>query len=372
MSLLVQQNNSRGNPLAVDLDHILTHTEGLWEDLRGKRLFITGSTGFFGCWLLESFAWANDKLDLNASALVLTRNYDAFKKSAPHLAANPAIQFHIGDVRDFNFPKGEFSHIIHAAATSASATFHGEDPLVKFDTVVEGTRHTLDFAVQCHARKFLLTSSGVVYGKQPPDMTHIPEDYCGAPNPADPNSAWGVSKWAAEFLCTLYSRKYGIETKIARCFSFVGPYLPLDIHYAIGNFIRDGLNGGPIQVNGDGTPYRSYLYAADLAIWLWTILFKGELCRPYNVGSEEDMTIADLANTVAQSFQKPIEVRIAKSPAPNMPPERYVPSTKRAREECGLHQIIDLREGIKRTLYNLGLRINESCCFEYCDKKIDR
>jgi dTDP-glucose 4,6-dehydratase len=338
------------NPLSQDLDHILTHTEGLWKDLWGKRLFITGGTGFFGCWLLESFAWANDKLDLNASVLVLTRDYDAFQKNAPHLAANPAIQFHIGDVRNFNFPEGEFSHIIHAAATSAVATFHNEDPLVKFDTVVEGTRHTLDFAAQCHAKKFLMTSSGAVYGKQPFDMTHISEDYCGAPDTTDPNSAWGESKRAAEFLCTYYSRKYGIETKIARCFSFVGPYLPLDIHYAIGNFIRDGLNGGPIQVNGDGTPYRSYLYAADLAIWLWTILFKGESCYPYNVGSEEDITIAELADTVAQCFQKPIAVKVAKMPEPGKPAERYIPSTKRVREQFYLRQTIDLRDGIKRTI----------------------
>ena len=340
----------RVNPLAGDLDHILAHTEGLWEDLRGKRLFITGGTGFFGCWLLESFVWANDNLDLNASALVLTRNYDAFQKNAPHLAVNPAIRFHIGDVRNYNFPEGEFSHIIHAAATSAVATFNNENPLVKFDTVVEGTRHTLDFAAQCHAMKFLLTSSGAVYGKQPSGMTHVSEDYCGAPDTADPNSAWGEGKRAAECLCALYSRKYGIETKIARCFSFVGPHLPLDIHYAIGNFIRDALNGGPIRVNGDGTPYRSYLYAADLAIWLWTILFKGESCNAYNVGSEEDVTIAELANTVAQSFQKPIEVRIAESPVPNRPPERYVPSTKRAQMDLGLRQFIDLRTAIKRTI----------------------
>jgi nucleoside-diphosphate-sugar epimerase len=337
------------NPLAVDLDHILLHTRYLWEEVRNQRIFITGGTGFFGCWLLENFAWVNDKLNLNASAMVLTRNYDVFKKKAPHLASHPSIQCHIGDVRNFAFPEGEFSHIIHAA-TSASAKLNNEDPLLMFDTIVEGTRHALDFAAQCHAKKFLLTSSGAVYGRQPSDMTHIPEDYCGAPDPADPNSAYGEGKRAAELLCALYAKKYAIETKIARCFAFVGPYLPLDIHYAIGNFIRDGLNGGPIQVNGDGTPYRSYLYAADLAIWLWTILFKGSTCRPYNVGSEEEITIAELANTVAQCFQKPIEVRIAKLPDPNRSPERYVPSTKRAREECDLCQTIDLIGSINRTI----------------------
>jgi len=350
MPLQTQRSNLRDNPLAEDLCHILTQTEGLWEELRGKRLFITGGTGFFGCWLLESFVWANDKLGLKASALVLTRDYRAFQKKAPHLAANPAIQFHIGDVRNYNFPEGEFSHIIHAAATSASATFQGEDPLLKFDTIVEGTRHTLDFAAKCHARKFLLTSSGAVYGRQPSDMTHVSEDYCGAPDPLDPNSAWGESKRAAEFLCAYYSRKHGIETKIARCFTFVGPYLPLDIHYAIGNFIMDALNGGPIQVNGDGTPYRSYLYSADLVIWLWTILCRGNACRPYNVGSEEDLTITELAHQVAGVFEPRVAVQISGHPTPDKPAERYVPSTQRAHTELGLQQYIALPEAIRRTV----------------------
>jgi nucleoside-diphosphate-sugar epimerase len=341
------------SPLALDLDHILHHTKELWEELRGKQIFITGGTGFIGCWLLESFAWANARLDLHASALVLTRDFNAFQKKAPHLAANPAIKFIIGDVRDFTFPTGEFSHIIHAA-TSASAKLNSEDPLLMFDTIIEGTKHTLDFAAQCQATKFLLTSSGAVYGRQPANMTHISEDYCGAPDPADPNSAYGEGKRAAELLCSLHSKKYCIETKIARCFAFVGPYLPLDIHYAIGNFIRDGLNGGPIHVNGDGEPYRSYLYAADLAIWLWTILFKGESCRPYNVGSEEDVTIADLAHTVAQCFQKPVEVRIAKLADPYISPERYVPATKLARESLGIHQIVSLEDAIKSTIQRLS------------------
>jgi len=127
------------NPLAEDLDHILKHTEGLWEELRDQRIFITGGTGFFGCWLLESFAWANDNLHLNAESLVLTRNYEAFLKKAPHLATNPAIKFHIGDVRDFEFPEGQFPFVIHAA-TEASAKLNETNPLLMWDTIIEGTR----------------------------------------------------------------------------------------------------------------------------------------------------------------------------------------------------------------------------------------
>jgi dTDP-glucose 4,6-dehydratase len=245
------------NLLAEDLDHILKHTEGLWEELRGKRIFITGGTGFFGCWLLESFAWANDKLNLNAEALVLTRNYESFLKKAPHLATNPAIKFHIGDVRDFEFPQGHFPFVIHAA-TEASAKLNEENPLLMWDTIIEGTRHTLEFSRHAGTKKFLLTSSGAVYGKQPPEMTRIPEEYTGAPDPTDPNSAYGEGKRAAEMLCAMYAKMYGIQTKIARGFTFVGPYLPLDIHYAIGNFISDGLQGSPIEIKGDGTTYRSY------------------------------------------------------------------------------------------------------------------
>ena len=343
-----------GNRLAADLDHILEHTRDLWEDLRGGRIFITGGTGFFGCWLLESFAWANDQLRLNASALVLTRNLKAFRRKVPHLTENPAIKFHTGDVRSFDFPAGSFTHVIHAA-TESSEKLNTEEPLTMFDTIVEGTHRTLDFTLQSGAQKFLITSSGAVYGRQPPDLTHIPEEYTGAPDPTDPHSAYGEGKRAAETLCTLYAKHNGIEMKIARCFAFVGPYLPLDIHFAIGNFIRDGLNGGPIVVSGDGTPQRSYLYAADLAIWLWTILFKGQSCRAYNVGSEESLSITEVACRVAQQFRPDMQVKILGIPDPSKPIERYVPLIARAQDELGLHQIRELQDSIRRTIeFNRG------------------
>jgi dTDP-glucose 4,6-dehydratase len=312
------------NILQNDLEHILNHTRDLWEELRGKRIFITGGTAFIGCWLLESFVWANTKLKLDSSALVLTRNPEAFRSKALHLYENPAIQFHTGDVRNFEFPQGEFSYIIHAALGTDS-TSAIQNPLPLFEGIVQGTRRTLEFAKSCNASKFLFTISGAVYGKQPNDITHISEDYEGAPITTELSSAYGEGKRAAEFLCGSYSKQFGFEAIIARCFTFVGPYLPLNETYAVGNFIGDALQGGTIRVKGDGTPYRSYLYAADLAIWLWTILFQGVSCRPYNVGSENFLSISSLAEIVSKAFHPQREIRILAKAMQDKPIDRYVP-----------------------------------------------
>ncbi|MBE3119892.1 MAG: NAD-dependent epimerase/dehydratase family protein [Candidatus Atribacteria bacterium] len=347
------------NSLAADLDHILDHTRLLWEDLRGERLFITGGTGFLGCWLLESFLWINERLKLDAHVTVLTRSPAAFIAKIPHLALAENVSLLAGDIRTFVFPTGTFSHVIHAA-TDASAKLNAENPLLMLDTITEGTRRTLDFSSQCGAKNFLLTSSGAVYGKQPADLTHIPEDYLGAPDLFNPQSAYGQGKRLAEHFCALYGKTSRMEIKIARCFAFVGPYLPLDIHFAIGNFIRDGLNGGPIIVQGDGTPQRSYLYAADLAIWLLTILFKGQALRPYNVGSDESLSIAEVVQRVAEQFPAKIAVEIRGTPNPQKPLERYVPDIKRAKNELGLDVWVDLASGIRRTIkiFNIESRVH--------------
>src|SRR6267378_3748995 len=80
-----------------DVDHILEHTHGMWEDLRGARLFVTGGTGFFGRWMLEGFLRANDDLSLGAQATVLTRDPRRFAVAAPHVAGHAAVMLHPGD-----------------------------------------------------------------------------------------------------------------------------------------------------------------------------------------------------------------------------------------------------------------------------------
>jgi nucleoside-diphosphate-sugar epimerase len=344
-----------GNPLAADLKHILDYTWDVWEDLRGARIFITGGTGFFGCWFLESFAAANRVFELNATAAVLTRDEKAFATRCPNLAADPAIVLYEGDVRSFAGPSGMFTHVIHAA-TPASAALNDAQPLVMLDTIIEGTRRVLDFAVRSGAKKFLLTSSGAVYGKQPSDLTQIPETYAGMPDTMNPGAAYAEGKRVAELLCAVYSRNHGIETKIARCFAFVGPHLPLDAHFAAGNFIRDSLRGGPIRIQGDGTPVRSYLYAADLMIWLWTILVRGKSCRPYNVGASEEISILELAES-ASRLGSGISVITAQRPVAGAAPQRYVPSVKRARKELNLEPIVPLHEAVRRTAVWCGEKV---------------
>jgi dTDP-glucose 4,6-dehydratase len=316
--------------------------------MRGQRLFITGGTGFFGCWLLESFCHINHALGLNASATVLTRNPAHFRAKAPHVASDPHVQLLAGDVRDFRFPDGTFPFVIHAA-TAASARQATEAPLEMLSTIVAGTERALQFAATHETVRFLLTSSGAVYGKQPASMTHVPEDYAGCPDPLDPASVYAEGKRMAELLCSLYQKTKRIECAIARCWAFCGPHLPLDAHFAVGNFIGNVLEGKPIQIQGDGTPRRSYLYAADLAIWLWAMLFRAPALVPINLGSEEDLSILDIAQKVAKVLNPSMAIHVARVPVPGAAPSRYVPAVRRAKELLGLQQIVGLEEAIRRT-----------------------
>ena len=164
----------------------------------------------------------------------------------------------------------------------------------------------------------------------------------------DPAAAYGHSKRVSEFLCASYAQVYGFAAVIARLFAFLGPHLPLDGNFAIGNFVRDALAGGPIRVHGDGSPYRSYLYAADLAVWLWTLLLRGESAVPYNVGSSSAVTIRELAGRVRDVVEPGAAIEIARPPAPGAPALRYVPSVRRAEEGLGLGAWIPLDEGLRR------------------------
>ncbi len=333
-----------------DLDMICDSTESLWQSLRKQQLFVTGGTGFFGRWLLESFVAANDRFSLGARATVLTRNPVGFRSACPHLADSPSIGLLQGDMQTFSFPQGEFPFVIHGAADVSAARGRGSsgnsDLLV---STFDGTRRMLDFAASHGAGRFLLISSGAVYGPQPQSLSHIPESYNGAPDPCLPQSAYGEGKRAAEALCSAYSEATGMECVIARPFAFVGPHLPLDQGFAIGDFIRSALAGEPMVIRGDPHTMRSYLYAAELAVALWTILFRAKPLTPYNVGSDQAISIGALAEEVASVLSPGLPIHMASSSQPGQPRGQYVPSTRRSADDLGLRQTVPMRDAIRRT-----------------------
>lgn len=329
-----------------DVDDVVDACSDIWDSLSGGHLFITGGTGFIGCWMLEALCRANDRLGANIRATVLTRNPAGFEAKAPHLAKHPLLALQSGDVCNFK-AEGEFTHMIHAA-TDASADLNENNPLRMFDTVLTGTRQALEFAVRQRIPRVLYLSSGAVYGNQPWDMARVKETYVGAPNCLDARATYAEAKRAAEMLCAIYAKQQGLQIPIARIFALLGPYLSLDIHFAAGNFIRDAMQGKPIVVKGNGLPQRSYLYAGDLATMLWHMLVRAESLEPYNLGSDEGISIADLAKLVGRTLgQSDVAILGAKDSGWNL--GRYVPDTRKLAEQLGLERTVSLEETIRRT-----------------------
>ena len=299
-----------------------------------RRIFITGGTGFFGKSMLDyrlrhpEWQWAK------AEWVILSRAPERFAAAFPRLVNQPGISFVAGDVRDFAFPQGPFDAIIHAA-TSAVTTLSDEEMT---SVILDGVRHVADFARAIDCKKILFTSSGAVYG--PRTEPAAESDAC------NPTTTYGKGKLAAEQMLV----ESEFDVRIARCFAFVGPHLNRKIHYAIGNFIQDCLDGNPIVINGDGTPLRSYLYADDLVEWLFAILERGESGRPYNVGSDHALSILELAERVRGVLGTNNEIIVKGKAEPGAKPSVYVPEIGRAQDELGLSVSIPLDEAIRCTV----------------------
>jgi nucleoside-diphosphate-sugar epimerase len=289
-------------------------------------------------------------MDTYQEFTLLNRLWNSGDAPWPHLAGS-GLKWIKGSVATLSAGAlgGEKIDMVAHLATEADLRMTKADPAAAAAVITEGTRRVLALAARAGARRFLFTSSGAVYGRQPPDMERIPESHSA--KPGSPEGAYGVggaAKRQAELLCEKSARVDGMGAVIARCFTFAGPGLPTDSKFAFGNFLRDALGGGPIVIHGDGTPVRSYLHAADLAVWLWTLLLKGTPGRSYNVGSEAPVSMRELAEAMARIVGAP-GVEVLQRAKPGVAPDRYVPSTRRARDEFALRESFSLDEIIERT-----------------------
>lgn len=302
--------------------------------LDGKKLFLTGGTGFFGKNLLQLLVQEHSTVNVT----LLSRDPERFDTACPHFRNNLNLTFLKGDIRNFSYPSDAFDYIIHGAA-DADAVMIREQPEEMYRVIVEGTRHLLNFAGRFPATRLLYLSSGAVYGPQPEALPFLPETYRGMPV-----NAYGKGKLKAEELCL----NSDTTCCIARCFAFSGVYLPLHKHYALGNFVADVLAKRPILIKGDGRTIRSYLDSRDLSRWLFTLLRDAPDRDVFNVGSDRPVSIRELAEMVRRISGTRLPILVQKE-WNGLPPDRYVPDLSKAKS-FGLKQFIPLEQSIGEML----------------------
>jgi dTDP-glucose 4,6-dehydratase len=335
-----------GCGLTSDLQAVVDKSLHDLLQLRGSRLFITGGTGYIGRWLVEILCYANDALNLNLVMTVLTRNSANFAKLCPHLTDNPCVTLLEGDVRTFSCSYHRYSHFIHAATDVTKP----DGSLGTFDVTTTGTRHVLDFAVLCNAKRFLNLSSGVVYGRQHTADLPLTESMSVCVDVTAPNNAYALGKIASEWLGNNYSQLYGIDFSTARVFGQIGPNMPLDAHFAAGNFMRDGISGKTITITGDGSPIRSYMYSTDLVTWLLAILVRGESGAAYNVGSDHAVSFREFAELMVKIVCDDTgSIDVLGQTTPGMAPSFYVPDISLANKTLGLSIKVPIELAISKT-----------------------
>ncbi|MEI9997829.1 MAG: NAD(P)-dependent oxidoreductase [Verrucomicrobiota bacterium] len=251
-----QSQNHLFTLAARDLGEIVHLSAAELEALRGKRLFITGGTGFFGKWIVGALVHANAAMRLGLELMVLSRDPDTFAARHPEVDRVPELSLLPGDVSDFSAEEWDFDFILHAGADTTAFTREA-DERGRSRAIVEGTRNVLALARRCGAR-MLNVSSGAVYGAAAGSALG-----CGREGLRHRAGRDALRRGEARGGGAV--RRLGADVVTARAFAFLGPHLPLDAHFAAGNFLRDAVRGGPILVRGDGHGAASYLHPIDLS-----------------------------------------------------------------------------------------------------------
>lgn len=319
------QINQEFFDISKDIDELLINSNIDFYHFKDKTVFITGGTGFFGVWLLSSLIKVKERLNGLFRIVVLSRDPESFNNLYRTYNFSNYIDFVKGDIRTFKLNEKKVNYLIHMATTKAEETFRGEDQLSKIEILYQGTRNVLE---QCgpDIEKVLFTSSGVAYGQSSHQV--LTENDFSGPDTTNIGSSLSLGKLIGEYLISYYSQKHGYKFSIARCFTFAGQYLPLDLHYAFGNFIKQALNHDDIVIYGDGQEKRSYLYIGDAIAWLLKLLVEPKN-QIYNVGSNQPIKIIDLAGLIASETKKNIRVEGRIIEEANFRRLSYIPSIQK-------------------------------------------
>lgn len=338
--------NNMQQACQVSTDYLLP----VITSLRNQSILVTGGTGFMGKWLAEVVVYLNTSHQFNIKLYLLSRNIEAFKNAVPHLSNQPFIELIEADVRNLRDMPTDVSYVIHAAATPDRRE-HATQPLRVIETIYKGTLSVLDAATRLPVlNKLLYISSNNVYGNIFHGTEGIVEKSMGNLDCNSINAAYPEAKRLAETVCAVYRNQQKLPVTTVRPFAFLGPYQDLEKPWALNNFMRDAILGGPIRILGNKDTVRTYLYGSDMAAWLLAILANSKPANTYNIGSEESISMMELAQKIAQNFHNKIDITVSSYKDSDRYFSVLKPDLSQLKKDIAVRQKISLDEAIKNTL----------------------
>lgn len=324
-----------------------------WSELGKMKILMTGGTGFFGSWVLASFMALRDA-GVPIQMTVLSRQPDKFLDENPLFRKLGGLTFLSGDVGTAEVPRGT-THVFHFATSPADRS--GDEEALR-RTIVDGTKRMLAEAIRVGVKRFVLASSGAVYGQGKTDRPR--EDELILPRPLDPSvklTTYGQAKREAEGFCADATRARSIETVIVRGFAFGGPLFPIDAPYALSSMMKAMIDGRPLEVKSPGT-VRSYLDGRDLVRALWLLLLRGRSGESYNLGSDDSVTMRGLAKEIqalAKDLGRPVPEVAEATVSPTEQqgiaaggmPDVYRPTIEKLSRHLGWKPQVSLRAGLR-------------------------
>jgi nucleoside-diphosphate-sugar epimerase len=299
----------------------------------GKRVMISGGAGFIGSWLSQKL------IELGAEVTAVDNFSTGSMKNIEELISNPRFKLIEADAQEVD-AKG-YDYLIHGASIPSP------DDYVRrpVETALSNALGLLNFLKS--GKRVLYMSSSEIYGD--PQVIPTPESYWGNVNPIGPRSCYDESKRFGEALCMAFAREKGVSVRIARIHNTYGPRMDVTGRYAraIPRFITQALKNEPLTIYGDGLQTRSFTYITDMVDGLIRLMLS-DYSMPVNLGSENEISILELAKTIIEITNSKSEI-VHLEPFPD-DPRRRRPDITIAKKVLGWEPKVPLREGLKQTV----------------------
>ena len=326
-----------------DFEKSCTNTSNI-DKLQNSNILITGGTGFIGKWLTEMLIYLNENFNFNITIYLLSRN---IPKDSNYSRIS-YIHYIKSDIRNIKELPTVLNYIVHAAGTPDSKE-HVSNPIKTIETIIGGTQKILDLSSRLpNLIKFIHISSNKIYGN---NFSTIPIDESNSTIIGYNNQdVYSECKRMSETICKSYISEFHLPITIVRPFAFIGPFQHLDKPWAINNFIRDAILGGPIRILGNELSSKSYMYGSDLANYILSILVFGKIGEAYNVGSSNPITLIDLAKKIKNIINTEIEIKV-KSSKDNYSKTIFdIPNVSKIENELNIKEGFGIDEALRRTI----------------------